>query len=98
MANVLGISIKDTDTDFDVFEEESKRFSGKYPDSLYKLREDTIGKKPKQQMTETDIKMLLEKMSVEEEQNKSLFVELLSYYYVEQFLLCSSNHHPRQAL
>ncbi|XP_074375698.1 uncharacterized protein LOC141717493 isoform X3 [Apium graveolens] len=94
VADVLGITVNDTDIDFDVFREETKCISAKYPEALYKLRKDVLNIGREQKMTPDNLKRLINDMSVEKEEHKILFVQLLNYYYIEQFALCYSN--PKQ--
>ncbi|CAL5209392.1 unnamed protein product [Lathyrus oleraceus] len=62
----------------------------KIPEFLFDLKEkfDLDGSR---KITKKNIKIFLEKMSIDDEQSQSNFKQLLSYFLIEQFLLCSPN-------
>lgn len=46
-----------------------------------------------------DLKKIIEGMEVEKDEDKLLFVQLLNYYYIEQFALCGTKlTNPRHTL
>ncbi|KAK1381690.1 hypothetical protein POM88_019425 [Heracleum sosnowskyi] len=74
--------------------------SSHFPDSLFELRKKLIEDvKPEMDLSAQDLKNIIERMEMEKDEEKQLFVQLLSYYYIEQFALCGTKlNNPRHRL
>jgi hypothetical protein len=82
VANVLGI--KDIGTDYPPVER------SKFPTFMYDLKKKFVGDNGKT-FKSSHLRIILKDMLVDDEHNKLYFKQLLSYFLVEQFLLCSSD-------
>jgi len=60
------------------------------PDFVAELRERILHKNDNK-VTTSDLKMILPKMSVDDDESKLHFRQLLSFFLLDQILLCSSN-------
>ncbi|KAL8116638.1 hypothetical protein AgCh_022982 [Apium graveolens] len=57
---------------------------------LFEVRELNENVKPEKDLSAQDLKSIIEGMEVEMDVVKQLFVRWLSYYYMEQFVLCGT--------
>lgn len=97
VAAVLGIPMGNLD--FATFNSKLLK-SSHFPDSLFELRKKLIEDvKPEMDLSAQDLKNIIERMEIEKDEEKQLFVQLLSYYYIEQFALCGTKlNNPRHRL
>lgn len=59
-----------------------------FPEFLFDLKEEFCSDRSRK-ITTANIRTFLEKMTIEDEQSRSNFKQLLTYFLIEQFVLCS---------
>ncbi|KAL6575180.1 hypothetical protein OROMI_012465 [Orobanche minor] len=63
--------------------------SSYFLNSIFELRKKLIQNvKPENVLSAQDLKEIIDRMKMKKDEDKQLFVQLLSYYYIEQFALC----------
>lgn len=88
IANVIGM--EDSGTRFLDYEKQCSSNSSKFPDYLDDLIA-KFGKKAQGSITEANLKEILREMTVDDAESKQQFRELMTYFLIEEVLLCSSN-------
>lgn len=88
VASVLSINDTGT-TNFETYLKDKS--VKKFPKSLLDLRKECLNVDHKVTFKALHFRELVNNMKVAEEEHKSLFMQIMSYYIIEQLLMCSSN-------
>nr|GEY31413.1 protein root hair defective 3 [Tanacetum cinerariifolium] len=90
IADVLGI--QDSGINFKEYEKECKKSHPlRFPEYLTDLRTELVGEGISGPMKAPHIKEILKRMGVGSDEGKACFKQLMSYYLMEEVLMCSSN-------
>ncbi|GKE36655.1 hypothetical protein Tco_1460060 [Tanacetum coccineum] len=89
IANTIGI--KDSGIDYQEYIEQYSDVSSEYPKYLMDLRAKFVGDAGKRDITVANMKDILREMTVDDDESMRQFRELMTYYLIEEVLLCSSN-------
>ncbi|GKC39741.1 protein root hair defective 3, partial [Tanacetum coccineum] len=87
------LEIEDTGLDYNEYEKECGKYSKAFPGFIVDLQTEVPGVSPSLRIA--DIVTILKGMSVDSEERKTQFKQLMTYYLIEKFLKCSRN--PQKA-
>ncbi|GKA37542.1 ribonuclease H-like domain-containing protein [Tanacetum coccineum] len=83
------LEIEDTGLDYNEYEKECGKYSKAFPGFIVDLQTEVPGVSPSLRIA--DIVTILKGMSVDSEERKTQFKQLMTYYLIEKFLKCSRN-------